>query len=562
MMQRVLIGFLAPALVLFSSAPCAARPTPPVSMDVPVAQPTGPAPLVETVAGKVQGLRVRGVDRYLGIPYAEPPVGALRFRPPVAHAPWDGIQEAIGYGAPCIPLIAGGTAKPQDDFALMQMVALPSAPQAKLAQENCLYLNVWTPHADAGKRPVLVWIHGGGFAYGAGSFPVYEGTRLARRGDVVVVTLNHRLNLFGFMNLAGEGSPDYADSVNVGMLDIIEALKWVKANIAHFGGDPGNVTIAGESGGGAKVGHLLAIPAAHGLFQKAISQSGPGITGQDAQRVQSDSHAILERAGMKGFDPQWLQTVPADQLIKAALAMQAQWKQDVAVRLTTSVDGKILPRNPFVPDASPVSADVPLLIGSMKDEFTLFAARATPDFAKLTEAQMMEHATKQFGAQAPAMVAALRRAFPHYSPAYIDTQFPGMDYVHHIRQAAERKAAQRAAVYVYQLDWETPVGGGIFKTPHALDLPLMFDNVEVARPFVGPGPNAQRMADQMANAWIAFMRHGNPNTPILPHWPSYSAQHRAVMSFNLKSHIVIDPYREIHAIFDSTAQPSAKPAGQ
>lgn len=229
--------------------------------------------VVQTTAGRVQGLLDGGISAFKGIRYAAPPVGDLRFMPPAPPAPWTTIQDAAALGAPCMQMYSPGGPR-QSDFSTEMQALFPTGPETRQDNEDCLFLNVWTPAADAKKRPVLFWIHGGGHAYGSGGWPAYDGRNLAAKGDVVVVTVNHRLNAFGYMAL-GDRFPEFKGVANVGDLDIVAALKWVQANASAFGGDPGNVTIMGESGGGAKVSHLLAMPGAAGLFHKAVIQSGP-----------------------------------------------------------------------------------------------------------------------------------------------------------------------------------------------------------------------------------------------------------------------------------------------
>jgi para-nitrobenzyl esterase len=393
----------------------------------------------------------------------------------------------------------------------------------------------------------MVWLHGGGFANGSGGAAMYDGAALARRGDVVTVTVNHRLNLFGYLHLGDLGG--HPLSGVAGMLDIVLALEWVRDNIATFGGDPGNVTIFGESGGGWKVCLLQAMPAAAGLFHKAIVQSGPGLRAIPREAAAKSATAVLEALGIAPGDLSRLETLPAEAIQAAAASVAADRLMSA---FAPCVDGSALPRDPFHPDATPLAAGVPLMIGTNKDETTLFNL-GTPGFGQWTEEDLMNRAQTAVGDKATAVVAALRAAYPDYSPTHLicAVQTVAMMWANSIT-LAERKAAQGAApTFMYQMTWETPVARGGLKSPHALEIPLVFDNVEAARNFVGRGEAPQRMADQMAPAWLAFARTGDPNTPALPHWPAYDPASRATMIFDLESRVETDPLSEVRRIMQS-----------
>jgi para-nitrobenzyl esterase len=444
--------------------------------------------------------------------------------------------------------MAMGTAgeEPKTDLAKSLQSVYPTLAEMKIDSEDCLFLNVWTAASTASeKRPVMVWLHGGGFAYGSGAWPSYDGGNLAKKGDVVVVTLNHRLNAFGYLELGDIFGADYAQSGNVGMLDIVLALEWVRDNVAVFGGDPSNVTIFGESGGGAKVSTLMAMPAAKGLFHKAIVESGPGLKGVPKADATKDAKDIL--AELKIADIKALQAVPADQIVKAAFVVAAQRGPSAGIRfLAPVVDGAVLPSDPFDPAAPAMSADIPLIIGTNKDEMTLFLA-GQPWFGKLTDDQLAAQAPMMAGPNAPNIIAALKKAHPDYSPTYLMAELVTTTFMWGGSVTlATRKAAQNAApVYMYQLVWETPIGGGVFKSPHTLEIPFVFDTVEVTRPLLGPGPAPQKLADQMSAAWIAFAKTGNPNNPAIPDWPAYDKANRATMLFDVSSRVVDDPYPDV-----------------
>ncbi|MBI1252364.1 MAG: carboxylesterase family protein [Alphaproteobacteria bacterium] len=502
-------------------------------------------PIVETTSGPVRGLYDGGVAAFKGVRYGAAPVGPLRFKPPQPPARSQGVISAIDYGAPAVQMIAGPAVNPNSDLSMALSPVFPVAAEVRIDDEDCLYLNVWTKGlGDGGARPIMVWLHGGGFMYGSGAWPMYNGRNLSERGDVVVVTVNHRLNAFGYLHF-GEVDPAFANSGNAGMLDIVLALQWVRDNAAAFGGDAGNVTIMGESGGGAKVSTLLAMPAARGLFHRAIIQSGPGVRGIPGERATAFARSVL--ANLNVETPAQAQTLPSGAIVGAAARAIAALGPDAAFRaLGPVVDGDSLPRHPFDPDAPTVSADVPVLIGWNKDEMSLFNAGA-PDWGTLTEETAQERVAQMNGARASRLMAALRRAFPDYSPTYLWNAAVTANafFIDSVR-IAERKAAQRAApAYMYTVTWETPVGGGVFKSPHTIEIPMMFDTVETSRALMGPGPEPLLMAARMSEAWIAFARTGNPATPDLPAWPAYDARRRATMQFDIPCRLVEDPLGEV-----------------
>jgi para-nitrobenzyl esterase len=445
--------------------------------------------------------------------------------------------------------------EPKNPMEIAFRKLIPTHDELKTNREDCLFLNVWTKRRDrlndGAKRPVMVWLHGGGFATGSGAWPSYDGGNLATKGDVVVVTLNHRLNAFGYLELADIGGADFAASGNVGTLDIVAALEWVRDNAVAFGGNPGNVTIFGESGGGAKVSMLLAMPAAHGLFHKAIVESGPGLKGAPKDTATRDAKELM--AELKVADVKALQALPAAQLANAALAVSAR-RPPGAERgfLSPVVDGVVLLADPFEPAAPVISADVPLIIGTNKDETALFMA-GLPGFGTMTDAQLDERARAMVGGKAPAVLAALRQAHPGYSPSYLMVALStALSMWAGSIKLAERKAALKMApVYMYQLQWETPVANGVFKTPHMLEIPMVFDTVENSRGLVGDGPEPQLVADQMSAAWIAFARTGDPNNAAIPQWPAYDADARATMIFNVKSGAENDPYAGVRKALNS-----------
>ena len=511
----------------------------------PAAQAQQVTPVVETDKGRVQGLEDEGVDAYYGLRYAAPPVGDLRFKPPVPEEAWDGIYDATAMGAPCMQFYTPSGPVQTDQTRRMQAI-FPTYGEAKIDNEDCLFLNVWTPDAASGSRPVMVWFHGGGYSYGSGNWPAYDGRNLAEKGDVVVVTVNHRLNAFGYLNLAERFGEDYAASGNVGNLDLVRSLEWVRDNIAAFGGDPGNVTIMGESGGGSKVSHLMAMPAADGLFHKAIVQSGPGVTSGKPDEAAAYAGSILDEAGVSSVEE--LQAVSADAIVAAARrATPASSGFGRGPSFGPIADGTVVPRDPFLPRAPEQSSDIPLLIGYNKDEMTLFLA-AQPWFGRLTE-ETLDAMVAGMGEQAVAAVAAYREMYPEYSPTHLASAAMSSRFVQGTYLLADQQSRTATApVYVYRLTWETPVADGVLRSPHTLDIPLMFDNAGESAALVGEGEAPARMAAMMSDAWIAFARTGTPTSDLLPEWRPYSAGDRAVMDLDLEPALRDDPEGSIRAL--------------
>ncbi|MEL7730718.1 carboxylesterase/lipase family protein [Citromicrobium bathyomarinum] len=503
-------------------------------------------PVVETEGGSVQGLEQGGIDAFLGVRYAAPPLGELRFQPPAKPEAWEGIADATGYGAPCMQLYSASGPNESEMTRRIQAI-FPTSTEAKMDNEDCLFLNVWTPAADdGGKRPVMVWCHGGGYAYGSGNWPAYNGRNLAEKGDVVVVTVNHRLNAFGYLNLAEKFGDDFAASGNVGNLDLVRSLEWVRDNIAGFGGDPANVTIMGESGGGSKVSHLMAMPAADGLFDKAVIQSGPGVFSGKPAEAADYAAKILEAAGVETLDD--LRNVRSDEIVEAVRrATPAGSTMGRGPQFGPIADGTIIPRDPFLPAAPEQSRDIPVLIGYNKDEMTLFLA-AQPWFGRLTEGTL-NAMTGAMGEQAVAAVAAYRKRYPDYSHTHLAAIAMGTRFVRGTYLLADQQAKTASApVYVYRLTWETPIGGGMLRSPHTLDIPLMFDNAKESAALLGTGEDAQTMADMMSDAWIAFAKTGTPSSELLPEWKAYTPVNRNVMELNVEPQLVDDPEKDIREL--------------
>ncbi len=507
------------------------------------AQPTEP---VDTTSGKVRGLRRGGLSRFFGIPYGQDTT-LRRFQPPVAPRPWSGVRDCNALGAKTpqgIITIPGVMSMPRAGArGLPVMMAVANLTDAKIPEsEDCLVLNVITPDASRRrKRPVMVWLHGGGFAMGSGFDAMTDGSLLAQRGDVVFVSLNHRLNAMGFLYLGGLHG-DFADSGNAGMLDIVLALQWVRDNIEAFGGDPHDVTIFGQSGGGAKVGTLLGMVPAKGLFHKAIEMSGPVVRLTTKEAAESIAEQTLSALGIAKADVHKLQAIDYKAVIRAASAAKPPMDQaGVIMRgLAPLVDGRSIPAHPFDPVATELSRDVPLMIGAAKDEATLFMA-GDPELGRMSEETARARFEEAMGGKGAAALAAYKAAYPRDDPSYwvssmmTDRMFRSESIVQ-----ADRKSAQNAApIYVYRVDWEPRVVDRLLRSPHGTEVPLVF-GTKVPREFVGSGLEVDTLSDQLMTAWLNFARTGDPSQPGLA-WPRYDAVRRLNMIFDAPSRVVADP---------------------
>jgi para-nitrobenzyl esterase len=499
--------------------------------------------IAETAFGKIRGADNGGIKIFKGIPYGADTSGKNRFMAPAEPADWSGVRDALAYGH----------SAPQRDPAAPRSPGGLSVSGRELPDEgeDCLVLNVWTPAVGSGgssgkKRPVMVWCHGGGFATGSGSSPDTDGTNLARRGDVVVVSLNHRLNVLGFADLS-EFSSDFAASGDVGMLDIVQALKWVRANISQFGGDPNTVTIFGQSGGGRKVETLLTMPSAKGLFHRAIVESGAAVRVVDRDVAVKNAEQLLAKLGIDPKNVRALQQLPVEKIMAAYFAVT---KDEPNVDpsyggFSPAVDGKILPQHPFIPAASPISADVPMMIGNTRTEMTLFSM-GDPAAFSLDDVGMRGRVKEILGERAPTMIDLYQKLNPGATPSDIYFLIAS-DYRYGaptILAAQRRAALGKGSVYLYYFTWESPVQGGRLKSPHTMEIPFAFDNVKISARMTGGGEDAMALADKLSDTWIAFARNGDPNTPKLPHWPAYDAKDRATMVINNVSRVVNDPLKE------------------
>ena len=496
--------------------------------------------IVETAAGKVRGAVIDGIATFKGIPYGAPTDGEQRFMPPTPPEPWTGVRDALAYG-PSAPQPKGNAFNITPEISALFGTGKP-LPES----EDCLVLNIWTPGTDDARRPVLFWCHGGGFTVGSGSGGWADGTALARGGDVVVVSVNHRLGPLGYLYLADLLGPDYSASGSAGMLDLVSALHWVRDNIAAFGGNPANVTIFGESGGGAKVSMLLAMPASQGLFHKAIIQSGPGVRMCPRDKATKYARSVLRRLGITSKNTHALHEMPAERLIAAHSAVT---RRNPYYILEPAVDGAILPRAPFEPTAPEISAHIPLMIGTTKDEVTLFVANI-PFLGTFSRESVASPLALRLAARVMAARSA-RRILQAYADPGVPTQvrFANLASDTTMRmgsiQIAERQATTASApVFMYLFAWESPALGGKLRATHSLDVPFVFDNVARAAGMTGDLPEAHALARKVSQAWIAFARSGMPEHADLTPWPAYTPDERATMILDNACRVELDPGRE------------------
>lgn len=496
-----------------------------------------PDSIAATSAGQLRGVTEDGVHVFKGVPYGAPAGGPNRFKPPQPREPWAGVRDALAFGDRC----------PQNDFAgLMEEEAI--AVGTEPMSEDCLSLNVWTPALDDGRRPVMVWLHGGMYVSGSASGLRYDGSNLARRQDVVVVTVNHRLNVFGFLHLADLLGPEFADSGNVGMLDCVAALQWVRDNIAGFGGDPGNVTIFGESGGAGKVSTLMAMPAAKGLFHRAIAQSGTALRQAEAGAASGLAASLLEKLGLTRDRARALLDLPVERLLEGlgGLGMAGVFG------LIPVVDGRALPSHPFDPTGPEISAEVPLIIGTNETEATFFATCPLDPIDEATLKAATAQFTRLGEAEVERLVAAYRAEHPAKDEVYL-FQLIASDWwlTSAATLQAERKAGQGAApVYLYYFTKHSPARSGRLKATHTLEIPFVFDTLHLAEPLTGPiTPEIQGLADAMSGAWARFARVGDPNGAGLPVWPAYDPEGgRSVMVLGDRCEAVNDPYPQLRTL--------------
>ena len=500
--------------------------------------PTVAGPVVATRYGKLQGRTGNGVNFWKGIAYGADTSGSNRFLPPQPVRAWRGVRDAGTYGHPAPQVYRSPTT-----------FAYPAWVDAETQSEDCLCLNVWAPAAAAsGPRPVMVWFHGGGYSRGSGGLPIYEGSHLALQGDVVVVTVNHRLNIFGYMHLAKGADERFASAGNTGQLDLIAALEWVRDNIAGFGGDAGNVTIFGESGGGAKVSTLLGMPGAKGLFHKAIVQSGASIEVLPVEEAYAVADRVFAHFDLKSGDVKKLQQVPMASLHDCFLQLKG-------AQFAPVLDGKAIPHQTWTPKAPPYAHGIPLLVGITTDETAAFIDQVMlepiPDDQALVT-KLLRYGGKRLtqAGQAAALLNLYRAQMPGLTRTQLLVRITtdlGM-WRNALTLAERQHAAGGAPAYLYEFAWTTPCFGGQWAL-HALDIPFTFGNHDIGKSWdeqdsqavrdaADPAGNYRRLGEQMMAMWTAFARTGNPAIPAVGAWPAYTPEQRHTMVLDAQPHLM------------------------
>jgi para-nitrobenzyl esterase len=507
-----------------------------------------PGPVVEIATGRIRGLSLQGSVAFKGVPYGAPTSGNGRFMPPQPPAAWTGVREATAYGERA----------PQPFRAMVPEIGDLLTGTGPMS-EDCLKLNVWTPAVGTGRRPVMVWMHGGGFRTGSGNSPLYDGEALARKHDVVVVTLTHRLNAFGFLHLADTGVERFARSANLGMQDIVLALQWVRDHIARFGGDAGNVTVFGQSGGGGKTAILRGMPAARGLFHKSIimaTLADTAISALELPSAQEATELLLRRLDLRPAQVDALAQLPQDRILAALTGGSGRAggqagapspQGDISLRFVPVRDGKTMTVHPFAPASSPLAADIPIICGSNETEGVPYAnpddpywTTAPADDAAL--ARQVSTSMRIDTAAATRIVAAYRKSRPSAPPGELAAVISGDNSPLRVSAdtIAERQSAlSRAPVFHYYFQWRSPVRNGLVRSMHGVELPFVFDHVNRATFMNGTGEDRLALADRMSRAWVAFARTGNPSHAGIPRWPAFDST-RPTMVFDRECRVVTD----------------------
>jgi len=487
---------------------------------------------VKTRSGSVRGLLKDGVQQFWCVPYGAPTGGANRFMPPQKPASWPGVKDLfeITFGAPLAP----GAEEPSPVVTALNR----KGPES----EDCLSVNVFTPGLDNRARPVMVWMHGGGFTAGSGNYLLYDGTNLAKKEDVVVVSVNHRLNLFGFLHLADLGGEKWAGATNAGIQDLVAALAWVRDNIEAFGGDPSRVTIFGQSGGGGKTTTVMAMPSAKGLFHRAIAQSGSAFRGQTASDATDGAERYLAKLGLKRDQLDKLHELDTKTL------QNAYYAEPRIERLANGpvIDGKILPRHQWDPTAPSYSANVPLIAGSVETE----NGWVGPPPFDLSDAEMLERFTKQLAvndaAQGEKLLGLYKRTHPDLRNQMLWLAAESDDTRRwNAQELCRLKQEQRtAASYLYYFDWFSPVHNNRMGAYHTLDIPFVFYNMDIGASMTGSAQSRYALGHVMSAAWAAFARTGDPNHADMPKWPVFDVASYPTMVFGERVHVANDPNRE------------------
>ena len=523
--MKTILKFLAFAGILTATAGCCPRKGCCSSGEDSGILASSSVAVAQTANGKVAGYIQDGVTIFKGIPYAK----ANRFEAPVQADSWEGIRSCRQYGPVSPQGARSGWANDEIAFAFNWNDGVQG--------EDCLRLNVWTPALDSRKRPVMVWLHGGGYSAGSGQeLPSYDGTSLAFAEDVVVVSINHRLNVLGFLDLSAYGET-YAKSANAGLLDIVASLKWVRDNIAAFGGDPSNVTIFGQSGGGGKVTTLLATPCAKGLFHKAIVQSGSMLRTMESKYSRKIGIATVRNLGLDASSIDKISEVPYGELLaageKAIAQVKAEADRDGVASFifgwAPTVDGAVLPSQPFDPQAPAISADIPMIIGTTRHEFSM--TTYVPALRNAGREEVIGILKGRYGEGTERFLELFAKAYPGSKPAdMLDADFVFRPSA--IEQALRKSLQGAAPVYMYMFNWESPVLDGILRSTHCMEIPFVFNNADRHASMTGGGAQAMKLASKMSHCWAEFARCGKPSAEGLPEWEPFEAEKRAVMFFD------------------------------
>lgn len=520
--------------------------------------------VVETPGGLLGGSIVDGVSIFKGVPYGAPTGGKNRFKPPQPREPWQGVFDATQFGptAPQRSHAEMGGSEPDDEAGKQRKAAFGEflhglAGDEPAQSEDCLRLNIWTKNVDANKsRAVMVWLHGGAFESGSGSWPMYEGGPLAARDDVVVVTINHRLGVLGYLYLDDIAGEEYAGSGNAGMLDIVQALQWIQDNINRFGGDPSKVLVFGSSGGASKTSTLLAMPAAKGLFHRGVLMSGPMLRVRTADHAADVTRQLFDRLGLKPEEFKKLQDYPYQTLLAEAAhlalpidaGLAAAANPEDFMPMQPVVDGTAIPVQPMDPVASPYGKEVAMMVGSTKDDMKMMML-SMPWFGKMDDKGLNDFFKATYRDLAESMLSAYRQAYPDATPTDLACQ----SVTDRVMWAgsiewAERKCADTAPVYVYRFDFETPIMGGILGATHGGDIPMAMANFSYT-PMAGDRPENAAMAAKMSEAFVQFAHSGNPNHADLPEWQPYTLEQRHSMVFDSVCRQEQDPEAEIRKLY-------------
>jgi para-nitrobenzyl esterase len=503
--------------------------------------------VVETTAGKIHGFSHDGIIAFKGIPYAGDTSGKNRFMPPTKATAWSGVRSSMALG-PSSPqpfncTLTGrrrGWDNDEEAFMFDWDDGRPS--------EDCLRINLWTPSVnDNAKRPVIVWIHGGGYASGSSNeLRMYDGESLSRRGDAVVVSMNHRLGVLGYLNLQEYGEK-WASAGNAGMLDLVAALQWVRENISNFGGDSSKVLIFGQSGGGGKVGTLMGMPSAKGLFQRASIQSGSNVSAPARDRSGEVAAGVLAELGLNRSNIDRIQDLPYVRIVEAGMeALRKLQSGGGGGGWGPVVDGKILPVHPWDPSASPLSSGVPMLVGTVLNEFTNTIQRGDPKLDAMSLQELKASLAETYKARSARILETFQRLHPKATPYELLSRITtGAGPRQNAVTQAARKAAQKAAsAYLYWFTWQTPILDGRPRAYHCAELPFVFYNTDRCAPMTGGGADARELGGKMADAWIAFARTGSPNHKGLPKWTEFNEADCPTMIFDNKCELRNNPDTE------------------